>query len=728
MKAQTTIQYPAVTVSHQKEIRWFSYRGCVEYDGNDRCVYISGTLIGKFKSEERFVRNLILLGLDQDKTIRKGKLGKAFDLTDEYLRRMRQRVAEGGLEAVPTQGPGGQHFKLDEKTRRDISRLFDDGLRAKEVYDRAGKKAGISYQTVLRMRNAWKIEKELRETKCIEAEEIGEQLSFEPLQEIEPEVGEVEASESRDAPLGDAGGGKLEKTRGGKSVQHAGGLVMVSAVHRLGLYDAAMADWPAQEGWRERLRLAMDALVLALGMGQKCVEGVRRLENKTAGILLRTEQVPSESWVRRIIKRYLDEEGSAKMHLGMLGVYIEDSRTSLDRPAVFYVDNHMRPYTGQETLLKGWRMQDKRAKPGATDYYVHDEDGRPVFRVDVASHDSLSRWLAPIAGMLRDGLGKEQKILVAFDRAGAYPNQMVELRENGFEFVTYERKPYESVPASAFGKKVVVGGEEIGIHEKRLANLKKGRGRVRRIALRMPDKSQVNLLAVSREPAERLVEIMLGRWIQENAFKHGKERWGIDQLDSRKVVEYAPDTVITNPARRKIEYSLRLLRNREGTIRTKLARKPKDRKRVEKLEEELKEELKVNMARQEELMSIRPFFSKKAKLEETDLAGKLVHHDTHYKTFIDTVRIACANVESDLAGELSPYLNKKAEAKKALQNLFSSPGDIRVNGKSITISIDPIGRKDERKAFDVLFGTINRWKLTLPGDPQRRFLRFRSQQ
>ncbi len=209
MKAQTTIQYPAVDMSQQKEIRWFSHRGCVEYEGDERCVYVSGTLIGKFGSDERFIRNLILLGLDKDKTIRKGKLAKAFGLTDEYLRRMRQRVAEGGLDAVPNQGLGGPHFKLDEKTRRDISRLFDHGLRAKEVYVRAGRKAGVSYRTVLRMRDAWKAEKELEETRAIEAEDIGEQLSFGSFQEIEPVSDEVEPCESGDTPPG-----KGEKARG----------------------------------------------------------------------------------------------------------------------------------------------------------------------------------------------------------------------------------------------------------------------------------------------------------------------------------------------------------------------------------------------------------------------------------------------------------------------------------------------------------------------------------
>jgi hypothetical protein len=60
------------------------------------------------------------------------------------------------------------------------------------------------------------------------------------------------------------------------------------------------------------------------------------------------------------------------------------------------------------------------------------------------------------------------------------------------------------------------------------------------LALRMADGHQVNLLAVSEEPKERLIELMLGRWVQENGFKHANERWGINQLDGRRVESYPP--------------------------------------------------------------------------------------------------------------------------------------------------------------------------------------------
>ncbi len=106
----------------------------------------------------------------------------------------------------------------------------------------------------------------------------------------------------------------------------------------------------------------------------------------------------------------------------------------------------MRPYTGKQVVRKGWRMQDKRVRPGASDYWVHDQDGRPLLRVNSPSHEALTERLRPIARLLRDGLdhagAESTKIALVFDRAGAFPSEMAELRNAGFEFVTYERGPW----------------------------------------------------------------------------------------------------------------------------------------------------------------------------------------------------------------------------------------------------------------------------------------------
>jgi len=694
-----------------EDVRWFTRGGCVIHYDDYTEVFVGGTLVGRFGPKEVAARNLLLVGLAEDRKIRKGRLARAFDISDEHLRRLRRTVEAGGLEALPRRPRGGSQPKVTAALRRRLHRIFEDGLKARAAHRALGKRSRVSYRTVCRERQEW-----LAEQRAAREADGDRQLTLVRDEEDAPIV-----EEARD----EADGGEERQAapvRNGKLVQHLGGWLLLGMLEREGLYDAALGLWDDPRG-REALRVTLDSVGLALGLGQRCVEGVRRLETPSAGVLLRSSGAPSESWVRRVLKRYADEAGGSRLHLAMTSRYLKRARTDDERPAVFYVDNHMRPYTGKHTVRKGWRMQDKRVKPGTTDYYVHDEDGRPVFRLESPENDHLTEWLTPAGRFLRQGLGERQRLLLAFDRAGAYPEQLAELREEGLEFVTYERRPYPLLAETVFDRTVTVDDEEIGVHESALKNLGKGRGRVRRIALKMSDGHQVNLLAISREPAWRLIEVMLGRWVQENAFKHGNERWGINQLDRRKVEHYPPETVIPNPARRRIDRALTLARHREGDARNKLARLAADDRRREKVGQDLK----AALSDQKTLLALRPSTPKHAPLAETELAGKLVYHPGEYKTVLDTLRIACANVESELAGEIAPHLRKPAEAKKALANLFAAPGEIRVNGKSITVTLNPAARKDEREAFDALFQCANRRRLTLPGDPDKRPLRFKSQ-
>lgn len=711
---QTAMRLSSPSADREEAVLWFSLNGCVVHRDMQAEVFVGGTLVGRFGPNDVKTRNILMVGIAEHHGIRKGKLADAFRMSAEMLRLLRRKAESEGPDALPGLGRRGRRSKVTATLRKRLSALFEDGLQAREAHEALGKRSRVSYRTVCRVRQEWLSEQRLER----EADVEDRQLTL---------VRETDAAPADAAARsGEVDGGKethADQVRGGKTVQQLGGWLLLGMLEREGLYDAALRLWDDPRG-REALRISFDSVALALGLGQRCVEGVRRLETPSAGVLLRSDGAPTESWVRRVLKRYADEAGGARLHLAMTATYLERARTEDEAPAVFYVDNHMRPYTGKHTVRKGWRMQDKRVKPGATDYYVHDEDGRAVFRGESPENDHLTEWLTPIARFLRQGLGKKQRILLAFDRAGAYPEQLAALREEGFEFVTYERRPYPVLAETAFDRAVTVDDEEIGVHESALKNLGQGRGRVRRIALKMSDGYQVNLLAISREPARRLIEVMLGRWVQENAFKHGKERWGINQLDRRKVEHYPPETVIPNPARRRIDRALTLARHREGDARNELARlAPDDDRRRERVVRDLE----AALADQKTLLALRPSTPKHAPLAETELAGKLVYHPGEYKTVLDTLRIACANVESELAGELAPHLRKPAEAKKALANLLSAPGEARVNGKSITVTLSPAARKDEREAFAALFRVVNRFRITLPGDPERRPLRFKSQ-
>lgn len=412
----------------------------------------------------------------------------------------------------------------------------------------------------------------------------------------------------------------------------------------------------------------------------------------------------------------------------MLRRYLDDERQQATKePGVFYVDAHLRPYTGKHVIRKGWRMQDRRVRPGVSDYYVHDTDGRPLFRIDVPSHDSLSMWLMPIVDQLRAVVGEHDRVLLAFDRGGAFPGTMASLRDAGCEFVTYERAPFPNLPASAFTSELTFGEgndtETLRFVESARTNLKNGRGRVRRISVLDPDGRRLNVLATSTLPPERLIAIMRGRWLQENGFKHGNERWGINHLDARKVVPVDPDEWMPNPARRRLDVARRAASVREGDARNKLARLHEDDPRHSTIIAALERAI----ADEQEIDALRATIPKHARVVDTELAGKLMKHDGRRKLLLDTVRIACANAESDLAQMLAQHMTKPREAKKLLSNIFRAPAKVRTGTTTISVDLAPAATPSEAHAIVALLADLSKVPLRLPGDPRRRKLRFRSQ-
>src|SRR5512141_1584044 len=144
--------------------------------------------------------------------------------------------------------------------------------------------------------------------------------------------------------------------------------------------------------------------------------------------------------------------------------------------------------------------------------------------MSTTSHDSLCAWLMPVVEFAKLSLGDDVTPVLVFDRGGAYPAAMAEVRDAGAEFVTYERKPYPELGATGFKESlnITLASEprrpiRIAYTEARQKNLRSGRGRVRRIAMLTEEGQQVNLLAVSELPADALIRGHLARWgLQEN--------------------------------------------------------------------------------------------------------------------------------------------------------------------------------------------------------------------
>jgi len=689
--------------------RWFSSRGSVVRRGTTCEVFVGGTLVGTFDDGEQFERNALLVQLAEDPKCHLARLADAFEVSSERLRQLRREYETGGLVALQPGDSGGRR-RLSERDVARLERLFERGVPARGAHEKL--KVG-SLSTVSRAFRAWR-DGRAKPSTAVSSASAEERTLALPGVDMLPAPTTAPPSSLTAA----------DDVRGGAFVQHVGTWLMCAMLSRFGLYRVA-EKVAAGRVPADVVRIALDATIATFALGEHTLEGVRRLRTPTATLLLRSVTVPSPDALRELMDDLSAELGAIELHFSMLRRYLDaDRQLAVGEPGVFYVDNHMRPYTGKHVVRRGWRMQDKRVRPGVSDYYVHDEDGRPLFRIDVPSHDSLPQWMMPLVDQLRAVVGEQDRLLVAFDRGGAFPETMAALRDEGAEFVTYERAPFPKLPESAFTSSLTFEDESETVRfvEARV-NLKKGRGRVRRVAISGDDGRQINLLASSTLPAERLIEIMRGRWRQENAFKHGKERWGINHLDARKVTPVDPNEIMPNPARRRLDVARRATHVREGDARCILARYDQEHPRHQKALREIDAALESERS----IDALRPTVPRHARVGDTELAGKLVRHDGRRKLLLDTVRIACANAESDLAQLLAAAMRRPREAKRLLANILRSPGRVRVGTTSVAIELAPAATRAEGLAIASFLSDVSTLHLTLPGDPHCRTLRFRSQ-
>lgn len=728
------------------EVRRFSRDGVVVVRSDRSSVFMGGFLLGEFgdRDKDRGPRNVLVVTLAKSEMLHLGRLAVAFGMTEEYLRQLRRKEEAGGLGALLL-SKQGKDSTVPPELREAWCAMFAAGHMPSATCreQRGAKKTHFSYTTVRREYETWKRARDAQPptaaTTIASPSSDGQQLLFAaaPVEVIEAAELEAEPDDADATPV--EGGAEIvpmttAPVRGGAMVQHVGCWMLLALAYEFGLHDDAARAFKQQQN-QDGLRIALDAVICSLAIYQRCIEGVRRLATPTGPTLLRAERVPSATGIRKLFSRVLAETeiGGSILEARITARLIAAAHVD-EGPAIFYIDGHMRRYHGKHVVRKGWRMQDRRVLPGTTDYYVHDEDGRPVFRVAVTSHDSLTEWLSPIARRLREGLGEDERILLAFDRGGAFSTQLAELRDAGIEFVTYERAPFPKIAVAAFDRTVVVRGETYQLHESRNKNLGNKRGRLRRIALLTPDGKQINIVAISTAPAEQLVAILLGdpalkmpsgRWQQENAFHHGDARWGINQLDDRDIEPYPPGTIIPNPARRRLDRSLRIARVAEGDARRKLActSPALSAPRRVAVEQDLTDALEL----QRDLVALRPETPTHAPVEETVLAGKLVRHTGQLKSVVDVIRVVCANAESDLATLLAPHLGRPREAKKVIANILAAPGKVTVTDQAILVRLAPAANRSERAAIRHLFTAINKRSLVLPSDPRRLPLRFELQ-
>ena len=198
---------------------------------------------------------------------------------------------------------------------------------------------------------------------------------------------------------------------------------------------------------------------------------------------------------------------------------------------VYYVDDHFVPYTGAKPVAKGWNNKRGRAERGRADTHVTAHDGRAVCFV-TGEPSGLTVTLPKALAELKKAAGPGAKIMLGFDRGGAYPQVFTHCRE--------QKRALGHLPAGAAGRPrhaarssprspSAAGPGTIAWAEEKVQL--KDYGDARQITLFEHGRVVLQILTSDFDacPAD-ILSWLKSRWREENFLKYASENYGIDKI------------------------------------------------------------------------------------------------------------------------------------------------------------------------------------------------------
>ena len=373
----------------------------------------------------------------------------------------------------------------------------------------------------------------------------------EPETETEPET-EPATEPARAAGLLAAGaritGGQLASRYAGAMLLHAFGA-------RAGAGQILAKAAGGGPGGRKFADVALlSATSTGFALGAATIEQFKHLTAEAAGPLAGLAVLPGLRTLRPRLAAIAD--GTDPLELQALfarAMLAADPVTS----GVYYVDDHFVPYAGAKPVGKGWNNKRGRAEKGRADTHVTAHDGRAVCFVTGAP-SGLTVTLPLALAELKKAAPDGAKIMLGFDRGGAYAQVFKHCREQQVHWVTYRRAPL-AVPAGLpVLTTITVNGKARQVAWAEETAGLKDYGQARQLTLFEHGQVVLQVLTSDFEacPAEILAWLK-SRWREENFLKYAAENYGIDKICGYIAAVETNTKMIDNPARKAANATIR---------------------------------------------------------------------------------------------------------------------------------------------------------------------------
>jgi len=400
------------------------------------------------------------------------------------------------------------------------------------------------------------------------------------------------------------------------------------------------------------------------------------------GILLGLDRAPEV----KTLRRKLSELGERKLAHTYAGKLTERWAKAEPRElAILYVDGHVRPYNGRtHTLPKLHVQQRDRAMPATKDFHVNDRRADPLLFVTAETTEGMLSTLdSALLPKVRELVGPERRITIAFDREGWSPKLFAKWKEEKFDVLTY-RKGKQTTWQKRFFSKLEgkVDGRRVAycLAERRV-KLANGLS-VREIRRLCESGHQTSIITTNETlPLLDVAHRMFSRWKQENFFRYMRHEFALDHLCTYGVEPADPKRLVPSPERKALQRKLKTARS----ARTKLLEhhgelKPGKKVRVGRRsvdEEELDGLIIERNAEIKKLEAAVAPLPKTVTLDSVLAPEKIVKLERERKVLVDAIKLTAFRAESTLARLVEPFFKRhEDEARKLLKSIFQATADI----------------------------------------------------
>ncbi len=534
-----------------------------ERDG--RCVITAGRVVlFDYAAGDVVMRNIALAALRQ-LGFRGRAVAAVLGLTENYVATLHNAALRDGSAALVMQGRRGTPGKVTAGQWEQARAWRAQGASDAEI----GRRLQVAHTTVSRGLGprgqapaadgepGWAPAEPLfTEPGAEPGAETEAGSGAEPAPESEPEA-EAEAASGADAGAGPPpGGGAPSGPLPAEGVfwsRYAGAMLLhaFSARADAGRVLAAAAGGG---GRRPADTVLLAAVSMCFALGAATIEQFKHLAAAEAGPLAGLAALPGLRALRPQLAAIAD--GTDPLDLQRLfasAMLAADPVTS----GVYYVDDHFVPYTGAKPVGKGWNNKRGKAEKGRADTHVTAHDGRAVCFV-TGEPSGLSVTLPRALAELKKAAGPGARIMLGFDRGGAYPQVFRHCRDQQVHWVTYRRAPL-AVPAMLpVITTVTYGGRRRQITWAEETVQLKDYGDARQITLFEHGQVALQILTSDFDacPAEILAWLK-SRWREENFLKYASENYGIDKICDYIARIEANTKITDNPARKQANAAVR---------------------------------------------------------------------------------------------------------------------------------------------------------------------------